>query len=165
MKKIILSAVLLVSFIGFSQTATVVPSVTTLSEGTIVKVALSQDLNGKDLSVGQKINFTTSTDFIIGDRVVIKEGQKVTGTVTVASGSGMLAKRGKLAFSIDYLYMPDGRIVKLTSEVTKVVKSSTGVVVASAVLLSPLALFIGGKNAKYKKGDVFESYVKEAFIL
>ncbi|SDZ91596.1 hypothetical protein SAMN05443667_101278 [Flavobacterium gillisiae] len=171
MKKIIFSAILLAGLSSFAQsetaavsaTATSTASTMTLSEGTVLKVALSEDLNGKNLSKGQKIDFTTSGDFILGDRVVIKEGLKVTGTVTEAAKSGMLAKRGKLAFSIDYLYLPDGKVIKLTSDVTKAVKSSTGVVVATAVLLSPLALFIGGKNAKYKEGEIFEAYVKESY--
>ncbi len=157
MKKIILALALVISLNAISQT--------TLPEGTVIKVALSQDLNGKELSIGQKINFITSDDLILGDHIAIKQGTKVTGTVTDAAKSGMLAKRGKLSFSIDYLYLPDGKVLKLTSEVTKAVKSSTGVVVASAVLLSPLSLFIGGKNAKYKKGEVFEAYVKETATL
>jgi predicted RecA/RadA family phage recombinase len=171
MKKIIFSAILLAGLYGFAQSkdASVSAPITLsslkpkLSEGTVIKVALSEDLNGKNLSKGQKINFTTSGDIIVGDRVVVKEGLKVTGTITEAAKSGMLAKRGKLAFSIDYLYLPDGKVVKLTSDVSKAVKSSTGVVVATAVLLSPLALFIGGKNAKYKEGEVFEAYVKEDY--
>jgi hypothetical protein len=169
MKRIILCAAILLSGLcGYAQeTASntlVIPVTklsTSLTEGTIIKVSLSQDLNGKKLEVGQKINFLTNDNVIVGDKVLVKEGLKVTGTITEAASSGMLAKRGKLAFSIDYLYLENGKVVKLTSNVKKDVKSSTGVVVATAVFLSPLALFIGGKNAKYEKGELFEAYVDE----
>lgn len=173
MKKITFSALILSSVMSFAQSPTAAvlntstaPSaelnnVLTLSQGTIVKCKLLNDLNGKNLDEGQKINFVTSGDVIVGNTIVIKEGMKVVGTVTEAAKSGMLAKRGKLAFSIDYLYLDNGKVIKLTSDVTKKVKSSTGVVVATAVLLSPLALFIGGKNAKYEKGEVFEAYIEE----
>lgn len=170
MKKIILCAAILLSGLcGYAQetasntvaASPVAKLSTSLPEGTVIKVSLSQDLNGKKLEVGQKINFLTNENVIVGDRVLVKEGLKVTGTITEAASSGMLAKRGKLAFSIDYLYLENGKVVKLTSNVKKEVKSSTGVVVASAVLLSPLALFIGGKNAKYEKGELFEAYVDE----
>lgn len=168
MKKIILSLALLSGIVCFSQSATnavtpVVSNAITMQEGTIVKITLNEDLNGKKLDVGQRINFTTSDEVIINNRVVIPAGLKVTGTITEAAASGMLAKRGKLSFSIDRLYLNDGRIINLTNEVKKQVKSSTGVVVATAVLLSPLALFIGGKNAKYEKGTAFEAYLKEDF--
>jgi len=167
MKKIILCAVLLSSSLNYAQDVAAIspPSsvakIIELQEGTVIKVTLNQDLNGKDLEVGQKINFLTSENLIVGDRVVVKEGLKVTGTVTMASSSGMMAKRGKLAFSIDYLYLGNGKVVKLTSSIKKDVKSSTGVVVATAVFLSPLALFIGGKNAKYEKGTIFDAYVDQ----
>lgn len=171
MKKIILSIALLSGIVCFSQGSTaigtqitpVVSNAITLQEGTIVKITLNEDLNGKKLDVGQRINFTTNDEVIINNRVVIPVGLKVTGTVTEASASGMLAKRGKLSFSIDRLYLNDGRIINLTNDVKKQVKSSTGVVVATAVLISPLALFIGGKNAKYEKGTPFEAYLKEDF--
>ena len=169
MKKLILSIALLSSITTFSQETVTTTELTikstaiVLPEGTIVKITLNEDLNGKKLDVGQKINFTTSDDIIMNNRVVIPTGQKVTGTVTEAAASGMLAKRGKLSFSIDRLYLSDGRIINLTNDVKKQVKSSTGVVVATAVLLSPLALFIGGKNAKYEKGTSFEAYLKEDF--
>jgi hypothetical protein len=174
MKKIILCAALLAGLSNYSQGQIAgttisgtsgVGKVFAIQEGTIVKVSLSQDLNGKDLEVGQKINFLTSENIIVGDRVVIKEGLKVTGTITTAAKSGMMAKRGKLAFSIDYLYLENGKVIKLTSDIKKEVKSSTGVVVATAVLISPLALFIGGKNAKYEKGTVFDAYVAESAVL
>lgn len=167
MKKIILSAIVLASLSMSAQQATTaipvatITPATTISEGTIVKVSLNEDLSGKEVSVGQKINFTTTEDLIQGNFIVLKKGLKVVGTITEAAKSKGLGKKGKLAFSIDYLYLDNGKVIKLRSNVTKNLNGSGGLVVASAVLLSPLALFVHGKNAKYEKGEVFEAYVDE----
>lgn len=136
-----------------------------LEEGTIIKISLDKDINGKELNAGDKIEFTTTEDLIQGDYVVLHKGLKVIGTVTEASKSKGLGKKGKLSFSIDYLYLSNGKVVKLRNEVTKNLNGSGGVVAATSVLLTPLALFIKGKNAKYEKGTVFEAFVDKKTLI
>lgn len=156
MKKLLL-AILFVSFVSFGQET----QRFTLQEGTVVKLSLDKDINGKYLNAGDKIEFTLNEDIIQGNYVVLKKGLKAIGTVKEAAKSKGLGKKGKLTFSIDYLYLADGKVIKLRNEVTKNLNGSGGVVAASAVLLTPLALFIKGKNAKYPKGTVFDAYIDE----
>lgn len=135
----------------------------TISKGTVLKLSINDDISGKEVTVGQKIEFTLDQDVIQGNEIVLKKGLKALGTVTEAAGSKGLGKKGKLSFNIEYLYLDNGKVVKLTSEVKKNLNGSGGLVVASAVLLSPLALFVHGKNAKFKKGEIFEAYVDEDY--
>ncbi len=158
MKKFILLAVILLAGLGANAQVT-------LQEGTIVKVAINDDISGKEVQVGTKVNFTTTEDIIQGNTVVVGAGLKVVGTVTEASKSKGLGKKGKLSFNIEYLYLPNGKVVKLRSEVKKNLNGSGAVVAATAIFLSPLALFVKGKNAKYKEGDVFEAYVDETVVI
>jgi hypothetical protein len=72
-----------------------------------------------------------------------------------------LGKKGKLSFSIDYLYLPEGQIVRLRSQVEKNLNGRGEAVAAGAILLTPAALFIRGKNAKYEQGEIFTAYVDE----
>jgi hypothetical protein len=131
----------------------------TLQEGTIIKAALTNDISGKEVSVGQKIDFELSENILLNDKVVIPKGAKITGSVTEAQRSKALGKKGKLALSIDYLYLADGKVIKLRSQVEKNLNGSGAAVAGGAILLSPVALLFHGKNAKYAKGEVFTAYI------
>ena len=133
----------------------------TLDEGTLVKCKLAQDINGKDLNVGDKIKFFLDEDITKNNIVVVSKGSKILGTVTEAKGSRMMGKKGKLSFTIDYLYINDTKVVKLRSSVTKNLKGSGVAIATTAVLLTPFTLLFNGKNAKYQKNTVFESYIDE----
>jgi len=169
MKKLLLPFAAIIPFLINAQANTAMnkdSNALVLQEGTIIKAALLEDINGKEVNVGQNINFELSEDVIISDHVAIRKGAKIVGTVTEAERSKALGKKGKLAFSIDYMYLPDGEIIKLRSQVEKNLKGSGAAVAAGAILLSPVALLFNGKNAKYKKGDVFTAYIdKEVKIL
>ncbi|MFZ2783731.1 MAG: hypothetical protein WAZ36_04980 [Sediminibacterium sp.] len=130
-----------------------------LQEGTIIKAALAQNISGKEVSVGQTVDFELSEDVILNGKVVIPKGTKITGSVTEAQRSKALGKKGRLAFSIDYLYLKNGPVVKLRSQIEKNLKGSGAAVAAGAILLSPVALLFNGKNAKYEKGEVFTAYI------
>ncbi|MFX6202036.1 hypothetical protein ABTF50_21785, partial [Acinetobacter baumannii] len=69
--------------------------------------------------VGDQIEFTVAKNIVVGDKILVTEGTRVVGSVTEASGSKALGKKGKLELSIDYLYLPNGRPVKLRSSVEK----------------------------------------------
>lgn len=137
----------------------------TLSEGIIIKAALTKSINGSQLSIGDKLDFELSEDIIVDNYTIVKRGAKILGTVTDAKGSRMLGKKGKLAFTIDYLYLPNGKVLKLRNQTTKQLQGSGVTVAATAILLTPFALFINGKNAKYERGTTFDTYLDETVEL
>lgn len=161
MKKII-TLLLLIPATLMAQTDS---TVLTLQEGTIIKAALTKSINGKEVNVGEIVDFELSENIIINGQVAISKGAKITGSVTDAQRSKALGKKGKLAFSIDYLYLPNGKVIKLRSQIEKNLKGSGAAVAAGAILLSPLALIFNGKNAKYEKGEVFTAYVDKEITL
>ena len=156
MKNVFIAMVLLITLQSYSQ------SKITISEGTLVKAKLTKQINGRDLNVGDKLQFVLDNDLIKNDTIICKKGSLIAGTVTDAKGSRMLGKKGRLAFTIDYLYLPDNQVVKLTSQNKANLKGSGFDVAAASVLLTPFALFLHGKNAKYKEGTLFDCYVSQA---
>jgi hypothetical protein len=132
----------------------------TIMEGTRVVLKNDEEISGKTSKAGDILNFTLSEPIIIGDRVVVKKGVKATGTVTDASGSKILGGKGKLDFTIDYIQLPDGKVVKLRYSQQGVNTKGRGAMVAAgAILVSPLALLIKGKQAIVKPGTIFNVFV------
>lgn len=132
-------------------------------EGTQVSVMTKKELNGKELQGGDVLEFVLAENVLQQGVVVFKEGWRVTGTVTEAAKAKALGKKGKLEFSIDFLYLPNGRPVKLRSTVKRNLQGSGGAVAAGAILLSPVALLFNGKQAKFAEGTVFTAYVDQDF--
>lgn len=168
MRKIFISFALLVTTLAIAQsqettTSTVENSVNSkkiiLSEGTLIKASLKNELRGGSLQVGNQIEFTLAQPIVIGDQVVVGPGAKILGTVTEARASGVLGRKGKLAFDIEYLYLDSGQVVKLTGQSAKNLKGSGAIVAATAVLVTPLGLLIPGKGAKFEAGTVFDAYI------
>ena len=159
MKNIIITLIILFSFQIYAQEKV------TLPEGTLVKAVLLKDINGRDLNPGDKLEFMLNNTIVVDNKYIADTGAKIIGTVTDAKGSRMLGKKGKLEFTIDYLYLTNGEVVKLTSQNKKNLQGSGVGVVASAVLLTPFTLLLHGKNAKYKSGTEFSTYVAESIIV
>lgn len=113
MKKIILLLLTLTSLSCFSQEKIEIP------QGTLIKAALINDLKGGKVEVGDKIDFELSEPLIINDRVVLHKGLKIAGLVTEARASGVLGRKGKLGFTINYLYLENGKVAKLMSTQSK----------------------------------------------
>ncbi|GEM_PF-2209234 len=130
-----------------------------LSEGTLVKAALKNEIRGGKMQVGNQIEFSLAQPIVVGDQVVVSPGAKILGTVTEARSSGVLGRKGKLAFDIEYLYLNNGQVVKLSGQNAKNLKGSGVAVAATAVVLTPLGLLIPGKGAKFEAGTVFDAYV------
>lgn len=165
MKKILFSVAVLVAGFTFGQeadssTATTkyINSKTILQEGTLVKAALKNEIRGGKMKVGDQVEFYLAQPVSIGDQVVIEEGKKIIGTVSEARASGVLGRKGKLAFNIEYLYLDNGQIIKLTGHNSKNLKGSGVIVAATSVVLTPLGLLIPGKGAKFEAGTVFDAY-------
>lgn len=163
MKKILTFIAIAIVSVGYSQSEV---KKAKLYEGTIIKAALTKDLKGGSVETGQQIEFILAEPIIIGDKVICQKGARIVGTITEARSSGILGRKGKLAFDINFLYMPSGQVIVLKSDNnSKKLNSSTAVVVASAVIFAPVALFIPGKGAKYVAGTTFDAFVeKDTFI-
>jgi hypothetical protein len=96
---------------------------------------------------------------VVGDQVVVSPGAKILGSVTEARSSGVLGRKGKLAFDIEFLYLDSGQVVKLTGKSAKNLKGSGAIVAATAVVLTPLGLLIPGKGAKFEAGTIVDAYI------
>jgi hypothetical protein len=134
-----------------------------LNEGTIVSVQLDQDLNSKTANVGDIVALELSEPLMAGTREVLSKGLKVSGVVTQAGKARGMGKAGNLTFTINYITLPDGRSIKLTSEQSVAGKTTTAAMVTETVLLTPFFLFKKGKNITYEKGKIFKVFIAQDY--
>jgi hypothetical protein len=134
----------------------------TLPEGTVLKVVLTESLSSRDAKVGDIVHFKVSEPVKVNEVVVIDSNTTVLGEVIEAERSRSLGRAGKLDFSISSVKTADGQNVKLRVTSKKMTgQKTTGGVVAAAIIFTPIALFIKGKNVTIDEGKEFLVYTDE----
>ena len=134
-----------------------------LNEGTLITVQLNQELNSKTANVGDVVELELAEPIVVNGKEILSKGNKVTGVVTQAGKARGLGKAGVLSFTINYIILPDGRNIKLTSEQSVAGKTTTAAMATEAVLLTPFFLFKKGKNITYEKGKIFKVFVAQDY--
>ena len=140
------------------------PSTTVSSaipDGTEVHLALMKDLKSGGNKAGEEIPFEVSQDvYSPGRALLISANTPAYGKVLQSSRRGMFGKGGKLKYTIDYILMPDKSRVILRSDPQLVRGGDNRTAsIATAILLTPLTLFINGKDVSVNKGQVFTMYI------
>lgn len=156
MKSIFTFLFLLLQFFSIAQSDT---SKLVIPEGTEVKLKTLTELKGSELKVGDKIELELSEPIILNDQIIVKPGARASASVSMASSSKAFGKKGKLEFSIDYLYLKGGKVVKLKSTIASNAKGRGVTTAAVSVLVTPLGLLWHGQQAKFPSGTVFSAYV------
>ncbi len=160
----------LIAFLIFTA---VLSAQVTIPDGTKIRVRLEQTISSGTADEGQAVDLSVTDTVRVGDEVVIPEGARVTGTVTLAQEKRHMGRAGKLDFSIERVRAADGEWVPLRYTVTK--KSggshavSTGVLTAGAAVLfwpaAPAFLLIKGKDVAVNKGAVFETFTDRDHVM
>ncbi len=159
MKRVLLTALAIGMFcslaIAQSKMAVMVP------EGAAIKLTLMQRLDSGDkgLEVGDKVKLQANEDVTIGGRIIINRFAEAQGRVIEKRHSKWLGRKGKIDFEIDWVKGVDGTKIPLRAVAGKGGKSHVGGMVAVTALVSPIGLFMRGKNAVVKKGTQFTAYV------
>ena len=135
----------------------------TVTEGTVVRVRLLEKLDtGTNLTVGSQIAFEVADPVMIDGKVVVRPGARATGTITEAAKAKWGGRKGKLDFTIDYIEAVDGQNIRVRSTANGVKgKGNVGLMAAGALLVSPLAIVLRGKNAVVEKGTEFSIYTDQ----
>jgi len=70
----------------------------TIPDGTRLRVRLDQTLSSESADQGQTVELSVTEPVKVGDQVVIAEGARVTGTVTMAQEKASHGTRGQTRF-------------------------------------------------------------------
>jgi len=145
----------------------------TIPDGTKLRVRLDQSISSGTAEQGQAVELSITEAVHVNDQVVIPEGARVTGTVTMAQEKRHMGRAGKLDFSIDRVRAVDGEWIPIRYTVNKAAGGShavsTGVLTAGAAVLfwpaAPAFLLIKGKDVTINKGVVFDAFTDADHVL
>jgi hypothetical protein len=136
-------------------------------ERTEVKVELQEDLKSGANKTGEEVPYKLSEDvYGPGHVLLIPAGALAFGKITKSSRRGMFGKAGKLEFTCDYIQIGDGKHLPLRSDpMGGSGHGNSGAVIATALFLSVLGVFVNGRDITVPKGKVFPMYVDKPTII
>jgi hypothetical protein len=145
----------------------------TIPDGTKLRVRLDQTISSATAEQGQAVELSITEAVKVNDQVVIPDGARVTGTVTMAQEKRHMGRAGKLDFSIDRVRAIDGEWIPIRYTVNKAAGGShavsTGVLTAGAAVLfwpaAPAFLLIKGKDVNINKCVVFDAFTDADHVL
>lgn len=145
----------------------------TIPDGTKLRVRLDQSISSATAEQGQGVELSITEAVKVNDQLVIPDGARVTGTVTMAQEKRHMGRAGKLDFSIDRVRAIDGEWIPIRYTVNKAAGGShavsTGVLTAGAAVLfwpaAPAILLIKGKDVTINKGVVFDAFTDADHVL
>lgn len=145
----------------------------TLPEGTKLRVRLEQVVSSASAEEGQPVELTIADEVALNGTVLIKEGARVTGTITQAVGKRRMGRPGKLDFSIDRVAAADGQWVPIRYSLRKKSGDShtirTGIITAGVAVAfwpaAPAVLLLKGKDITINKGVTFDVFTDSSHVL
>jgi hypothetical protein len=137
-----------------------------IEDGTKISLELIDELSSNKSRTGQEVLFRVR-DNVLGPNkeILIRKNARAIGKITTAKGSGSLGRKGKLEFTIETVEAVDGTKVKLRSQQVTSGKGKGGAMAAVTLLVSPLGLFMKGKNAKAPAGTLYDAYIDEEVMI
>ncbi|MDO8586875.1 MAG: hypothetical protein Q7T82_07520 [Armatimonadota bacterium] len=131
-----------------------------LAEKTPIRLRILREMTSGKVKVGEAVPYDVRDEIKdSAGRVLVAVGARGLGKVTVSKRRGMLGKQGKLEFTVESAEAVDGTLVPLRASVENRGKSNKGAVIASALLLTVLAVFVNGKDVTVKEGTEVVAYV------
>jgi|GEM_PF-1888407 len=131
-----------------------------LKEGTPILLRTTKKLISGKEPEGSTVHYNVARDVLGRDRQVLVEyGAHGYGKVTESRKRGMLGRNGKLEFTVESVEAVDGTPIPLRGSEEASGKSNKGVVIATALLLTVLAVFVHGKDVTIPEGTEVAAYV------
>jgi hypothetical protein len=133
---------------------------TFLPSNTEVWLTTSQEVNSKELKVGQKFLLSVSRDVMIGNFVVIPRGAPAQGQITYRTGKGAFGKSAKMEFDLVDVEL-NGRLIPVSGHYRIEGQGNTGATVGVVVAAGVFGAFVTGHSAVVQQGTEFRAYTKE----
>ncbi|MBZ5514712.1 MAG: PEGA domain-containing protein [Acidobacteriia bacterium] len=135
------------------------PGTIKVPDGTLVRLALLDNLSSATNNADDAVNFELTEDVKVGEIVAIPKGSTARGHIVEVQPRRRMGRAGKLNFSVDYVKALDGSNVRLRASSARQGEDKSGTVIVGTVLLGGLFLIMRGKDVNIPKGTAFNAYV------
>ncbi len=132
-----------------------------LDEGTPIRLRLAETVKSSKSREGDKVKLKVVEDVFAtdGKTILIQAGTEAWGSVVEVEKRGRLGNKGTLALMIEGTRAVNGRTVPLRASINREGQSKLGTVVALSLIVTPLFLFMRGKDAKILAGTELSAYI------
>jgi len=156
--------------IAMMMTAGLAAAQVMIPDGTKIRVRLESNLSSDTAELGQTVDFAVTQEVRVGDAIVIANGARGTGSITLVEPRRRFARGGRLDFSIDRVQMVDGNWLDVRYTLQKnrgrgnaltagVFAAGLAVVFVPA---APIAALIKGQDAVVVKGRTYEVFANDS---
>jgi hypothetical protein len=135
-----------------------------LADSTPIKLRFKETISSETAQENQMVQFEVVEDVVLNGVTVISRGAIARGIVTEVSRAKMLGRKGKLNIILKEVQLTSGERVALRASTAKGGGISGGAI-ALSVIITPLFLLMGGRDAKYPAGTEFSAYVDGDYAL
>jgi len=123
-----------------------------LQSGTIIPMQAVSSVRASKVEKGQSVEFRVTRGIVVDGELIIPAGIIVKGKVYQAKKSKWVGTKGRLGIKIDYLELPSGQNIPLTSSDIYITgKNRTALSVITSLFFTP-CLFICGSKAEMPAG-------------
>ena len=134
--------------------------------GIPIKMMMAETVSSGTAKVGNAVMFEVIDPITINEKVVIPNGARAVGTVTVAEPKKRMGRTGKLDITLDYIIASDGSKIRVTSDQKAASGSNAGKVAVATVAVgvlffpaAPLMLLVHGKDVTITQGTTITVYI------
>lgn len=131
----------------------------TLPDGTPVRLQLGETVSSAEAHQGQTVPFEVSEPVVIQDLIVVPKGSVALGKVTKSQPKRRFGRSGALEISIDSVRLIDGSRAPLRAEAEKGTGPLGGGRLAATIAVSPVLVWVKGKDVAFQKGTETTAYV------
>ena len=131
-------------------------------KNTLIKIALTKEINAKNIVVGDTVPYKVTEDVMVGDVLVFAAGSEGTGTVKKVKQAKNFGRNAELEIEFGNTKSIDGKFVKTfvgdeAKANMKHLAYAAGASLAGILVLGPVAVvtgaFVHGKNIDLPAGS------------
>jgi 3D (Asp-Asp-Asp) domain-containing protein len=140
------------------QQKTDVLGITTVPDGTDLRLRLLMPLSSASARRGDPVRFEVSSDVTVRGVVVIAKGAEATGRVGEVAKSKSFGRPGKLEIDLTSVDAVDGSRIPIRSERELKGDGRLGATVVAVALVGVFGGFVKGKNIDVAAGSEFDAF-------